>query len=65
MVLFYVAMEMLTDQLVNDLENDLDPMTRKDKLNLVKMSTYLLCQTMDVLEVFLSKPTLITGKSKV
>ncbi len=49
--------------LVELLEADLSPEARSEHLNAVKMSVYLLCQFMDMIESVASKPSeVISGK---
>ena len=47
----------LSNDLAKVLEEEIDPPTRKHNLNLVKMTCYLLCQYMEMLESDETKPS--------
>ena len=58
----------LSNDLAKILEEEIDPPTRKHNLNLVKMTCYLLCQYMEMLESDETKPStsqVITKVNKI
>lgn len=57
----------LSTKLATILEEEMDPPTRKLNMNLVKMTCYLLCQFMEMLEAHETKPSTnqaVKGKAK-
>ena len=55
----------LSGHLPKLLEEDYDAATRQENLNMVKMTCYLLCQFMEVLEAEETKPSTTQVKAKV